>query len=294
MGPSREGPIRIGFHVSIAGGLPKAVERAVERGCTAFQVFCGSPRSWALPGRMEAETSAFRSAQSAADLMPLVVHSCYLINPCADDRCVRRKSIARLSAELRIAAEMGAEFYVMHPGSNKGCDMGRLVQRAAGAIAAALDDVPSPPKLLLENTAAQHGPGGNMQSLGQLLQRLADARPDVHMGIAVDTCHAFAAGYDFREPDEVGRLIEDVCSHAGMERLCLLHVNDARDECGSKRDRHEHIGRGCIGMQGLTNLLTHPQLLGLPLILETPWETIAADRRNMRAVLGIVSPPNGH
>lgn len=275
-------PYRIGSHVSIEGGLPRAVERALERGCTALQVFCGGPRGWRLQRRVPEETERFRRARAEADLVPLFVHSCYLINPCSPHADVFRRSVSRMASELEAAAAMGADYYVLHPGSHKGKSAEWGVERAAEAIGKALERAACAPMVLLENMAAAHGPGGHFNALGSLIGRLPDT------GIALDSCHAFGAGYDLRDEAEVERLVRDVDQAVGLERLRLLHVNDSRDEAGSKRDRHAHVGRGTIGREGLRNFLNHPALAGLPLILETPWESVRADRRNLRAVLALL------
>ncbi len=282
---------RIGFHVSIEGRLAKAVERALERGCTALQVFCGNPRGWRLQERRADELAEFKHARKAADLAPLAVHSCYLINPCSANAAVFRRSINRLAAELELAAAMGADYYVLHPGSHKGRPADWGTARAAKAIASALTSASSAPPILLENTSAAHGPGGDFARLAALVRRLGEAVPGAAVGLAVDSCHAFGAGYDLRDQRELKRLCQDIDRTVGLDRLRLLHVNDSRDEPGSKRDRHYHIGKGTIGKKGLRNFLNWPALGGLPLILETPWESVAVDGRNLQAVLRLLRKP---
>lgn len=281
---------RMGFHVSIEGGLDRAVGRALERGCTAFQVFAGNPRGWQLQKRDEADLSRFREARAQADLMPLVVHSCYLINPCSTDRAVLARSVRRLAGELEAAAAMGTDYYVLHPGSHKGKPSAWGIERAAQSIASALAEAAGAVPVLLEGMASEHGPGGDFERLGAVIERIASAVPEARLGIVVDTCHAFGAGYDFRAAAEVDRLVRDVKGTVGLEALRLLHVNDSRDAPGSRRDRHEHIGRGTIGRRGLANVLNHPALSTLPLILETPWESVGTDRRNLRAARRLLTP----
>ncbi len=279
---------RTGFHVSIAGGFPAAVERAVERGCTCLQVFCGNPRGWALRMPEDEEVAAFRAARAEADLAPLYAHSCYLINPCAQSGGVFAKSVERLAAELRLAAGVGCEYYVLHPGSHKGRPLDWGVARARDAISAALAEADAAPTILLETMASEHGPGGSFETLGALIGEVLGAVPAAKLGITLDTCHAFGAGYDLREPAEVDRLAADIDRTVGLEGIGLIHVNDARDEPGSRRDRHAHIGKGTIGKKGLRNLLTHSAFATQPLILETPWESVAVDRRNLRAVRALL------
>jgi deoxyribonuclease-4 len=282
---------RIGFHVSVAGGLPKAIRRALERGCSAFQVFCGSPRSWRFQERSDEEVAAFRAACTAVNLTPLAVHSCYLVNPCSGDRATLHRSILRLRAELRLAAEMGADYYVLHPGTRKGAPADAVVESAAQSIAEAINRAERTPVILLENTASTHGPGADFETLAQTLSRLKALAPSADAGVAVDSCHAFAAGYDFRRAEEVSRLVADLERTVGLQSVRLLHANDSRDPCGSRRDRHYHIGKGTIGREGLSALFNCRPLAGLPLILETPWESAEVDRRNMRAMLDLLQAP---
>ena len=275
--------IRVGFHVSIAGGLPKAVAHALDRGCTTFQIFCGNPRGWRLQPRSADDLARFRDARAAAGLDPLVVHACYLINPCARDDAVFERGVRRLAAELGLSAALGADCYVIHPGSCKGMAPDWCVSRAADALVQALARARAAPRVLLENTASSHGPGGSFETLAALVERVEAAVPGRRPGIALDSCHAWAGGYDFRRRAEVERMVEDIDAAVGRGALQLVHLNDSRDACGSRRDRHAHIGRGQIGRTGLRNFLGHPALRGLPIILETPWESLKEDRRNLKA-----------
>jgi deoxyribonuclease-4 len=280
----------LGFHVSIAGGLPKAIERAVERECSCLQIFCGNPRAWATTERSDEEIENFRAARTTADLSPVAVHACYLINPCSPDDEVFRRSIGRMRWELETSARIGAEFYVIHPGSSKGREAEWTLQRAAESLSEALRAADASPCILLENTAGEHGPGGSFPLTADLIAAVEAMSPDHELGIAVDTCHAFAAGYDIRQPEEVNRLVEEIDSALGLSRLKLLHTNDARDPAGSGRDRHQHIGEGEIGDPGFTNLLSQPTLAGIPAILETPWESVETDLRNIGRLRNLCTP----
>jgi deoxyribonuclease IV len=279
---------RIGFHVSIAGGFPEAVERALERGCTCMQVFCGNPRGWGLRMPGDEEVARFKEARATAKIGPLFAHSCYLVNPCSLDEAVFRKSVERLGAELALAAALGCDSYVLHPGSHKGQPPAWGVARACDAIVSALG-VARAPRVLLETMASEHGPGGSLDTLGNLIGAVLNAAPDAALGIALDSCHAFCTGYDVRETAEVDRLAADLDRAVGLDRLGLIHVNDSRDAPGSRRDRHAHIGRGAIGAEGFRNLLNHPVFASQPLVLETPWVSVAVDRRNLRALRSLLA-----
>jgi len=278
MTPSPALPRRIGFHISVGGGLRRVVRRALDRGSNALQVFCGSPVQWALPERAEGEVRAFAAERLEADLHPLVVHGCYLINPCAHDRTVRRRSIRRLADELAMAARMGADLYVLHAGSHKGRPATWGLRRAAQSLVGAWRRAGIPeadsPWLLLENLATPHGPGGDMARLGELARRVSTRLPGAGVGVCIDTAHAFAAGYDLAHPAEADRLAADVEQHIGTERLRLLHVNDSAAPAGRGHDRHADIARGQIGAGGLAAVVNHPALRRLPIVMETPEATV--------------------
>jgi deoxyribonuclease-4 len=297
---------RVGFHVSIAGGLAQAVERAAERRCTAFQIFCGSPRAWKLGNPPAEDVAAFRDACRQADMRPLVVHACYLINPCSRDAAIRRRSTRRLARELRLAADLGAEHYVLHPGSHKGMPLDWGVARAANSIARAVQSAGRHPRILLESMASPHGPGGSFAGIGRVVHEVTRSEPQAKLGLAIDSCHVFAAGYDLRETAEVARLASDIDGAVGLNAVHLIHLNDARDEAGTRRDRHAHLGKGCIGLTGLGNLLHCPPLAHVPLIMETPWESLEQDLANMAVLrelldeqppsdpgVGLSRPPRG-
>ena len=195
-----------------------------------------------------------------------------------------RQDIQRMAQELKSSSEIGAEFYVIHPGSQKHKSPDWGVRRAAEAVARAAERAGRCPVILLENTASPYGPGGRFETLGAVIGKLREAAPGLRMGVAIDSCHAFGAGYDMREPAEVERLVSEAHAAVGLSSLHLIHANDSRDAPGSGRDRHYHIGKGTIGNSGMRNLLCHPPLSHLPLILETPWESFETDLENMRAV----------
>ena len=278
-----------GLHVSISGGLPRAVERGRERDCEALQIFCGNPRGWTLTERDEAELHEFRAACSEAGMSPVIVHACYLVNPCSADEEVRCRTVKRLRAELELSARLGADGYVLHPGSARDRPMERCIEQATDILGRALGEASATPPLLLENTATEHGPGGRLEWLARLADNLASGADAVTIGVCLDTCHLFAAGHDMRDAAQMSELAEAIGQTVGGDRVRLIHVNDARDTPGSRRDRHEHIGEGYIGPEGLRNFLLHPALRGTPAILETPWVSPEKDRRNLASVRRILA-----
>jgi deoxyribonuclease IV len=281
--------VPIGFHVSISGGLARAVAATVKRGCSAMQVFCGAPSNWRLPERAAEEFDALAQARADAGLGPIYVHSCYLISSCSPNEVTRQKGIARLTAELQVAARMDADGYVLHPGSAKGRPMEWAVDLAAESIVEALAAAGNAPALLLENTASQHGPGGRFDNLAALMAKIRAALPDAALGVTLDSCHAWAAGHDLSSPAAVQRMVDEIDATVGIDSLQLIHLNDARDACGSYRDRHAEIGQGEIGVDALRNFLRNPTLSKLPIILETPGDTVADDVRNLEATLKLLA-----
>jgi len=281
---------RIGFHVSIAGGFHLAFQRALERECTTFQIFCGNPRAWEMGRRDAAEVEAFRAARKGAGLSPVFVHACYLINLCAPDPAIFDKSVRRMADEFAASVEAGADCYVVHPGSHKVMSPSWGVARASEAIIRAANLAGRSPTLLLENTASSCGPGHSFRRLADVIEAVGRSLPNLDIGIALDSCHAFAAGYDFRRLDGLQRLVQDIGATVGLPSVRLIHANDARDEAGSGRDRHWHIGQGTIGRCGLRNLLQQRDLCRVPVILETPWKGVAEDLRNIRRLRRIMEP----
>jgi deoxyribonuclease-4 len=281
--------IPIGFHVSIAGGLAKAIARALDRNSTALQIFAGNPRSWHLKQRSEDEILDFAKTRENAGIKIVAVHACYLINLCSPDEAVLQRSADRLANELRLAHDIGADYYVIHPGSQRSRSIERGIQKAAEMLTKSIKKAKHTPEILLENTASKHGPGAKIEYLAGIIQRVESHLPESSIGVAIDTCHAFAAGYDLRDKSEVKRLVSEITEAMGISRLRLIHANDSRDEAGSGRDRHWHIGEGMIGEAGLRQTLRHPALKGLPLILETPGNSIETDHRNLQKLLDIIA-----
>ena len=277
-----------GFHVSSAGGLSRAVDRALERECTCLQIFCDNPRAWATHPRAGEELEEFRRRRQAAGLTPLAVHACYLINPCAPDRAVFRRSVQRLAFELALAADLGAEFYVLHPGSSRGRSPAWGVRRARDAIARAFTAAGRGPRLLLENTAGQGANlGYRFEHLGAIIERMDEGK---RMGICFDTCHALAAGYDLRTVDGFHQVMEELDRTVGLDRLGAFHVNDSKKGLGSRVDRHDHIGEGEVGLEGFRGLMNDARFTEVPMVLETPKDKeMTQDVENLKKLRSLVA-----
>jgi len=280
----------LGAHHSIAGGLSRAVERAVETGCDCLQVFTRNINQWAVKPLDETEAEAFRDAVRDAGLKVVVVHDSYLINPAAADAALRKKSIAALAEEVRRAVRLDIPWVVAHPGAAGEQPADVAVARAAAGIAEALTQTAGlAGGILIETTAGQGSClGASFEEIGAMLDAI-DAQPGLkkRVGVCLDTCHVFAAGYALAPKAALDETLRAFDRHIGLERLKVIHANDSKRECGSRVDRHEAIGKGKIGREAFRLLINHPKLAGIPFILETPKEgpdgkpSPAVDRRNL-------------
>lgn len=284
----KDGSIRIGIHTSIAGDISGALELAHALGANALQIFSASPRMW--PGGSsrigEAEAKRFRERRKELHLGPLAIHTNYLINLCSPDRVMRARSMQAFHQELVRALALEADYLVMHPGS---C-VGGSKQEAIRAIAEGLKQATRGLKLeglrlLLENTAGQ---GSSVGTKFEELGAIMDLCPELGLGICVDTAHTFAAGWDVRTREGLEKALQDIEKTVGLERVAVVHTNDSKAPLGSRVDRHEHIGKGKIGLDGFRRILNHPLLAGKAFILETPIEKPGDDRRNVATLWRLV------
>ena len=288
--PRNSGGTPLGAHQSIAGGFAKAVERAVETGSACLQIFTRNINQWDVKPILAADAAAFRAAVREAGLACVVAHDSYLINPAAADAALRRKSIAGLVTELERAEQLGIRWVVAHPGAAGEQPTATAVARAADGIAAALDRTRGLAAGILVETTAGQGSclGATFEEIAAILDRV-DADPDrrKRIGVCLDTCHVFAAGYPLCPRAALDDTLTAFDRLVGLRRLKLIHANDSKKPLGSRVDRHEAIGRGKIGRAAFSLLMTHPRLAGIPIVLETPKEgpdgkpSPANDRRNL-------------
>lgn len=259
----------LGAHLSIAKGLPKAVEMAREIGANTFQFFTRNPRGGSAREISPEEIDQWLQLRQEFHLFPIVGHLPYTVNPAAPKPETHEFARTCLYEDLRRAAAFGAEYLVVHPGSHVGAGVAEAIGRIAEAFRYALEGFEGQTRLLLETMSGQGTEvGARVEELGAILRQIGEVGSS--MGVCLDTCHLFASGYDLRLRTEVDRLVADLEEHVGMERVFVLHLNDSKTECGSRRDRHEKLGRGKLGREGLVQVLTHPALQGLPVVLETP------------------------
>jgi len=290
--PPRRPPQRLllGAHHSIAGGFTKAVDRAVETGCECLQIFTRNINQWAVSPIANADAAAFRAAVDQAGLAMVVAHDSYLINPASADAALRRKSIEGLAEEVRRAGQLGIPWVVAHPGAAGEQAADAAVARAAEGFAEALRRTAGVAAgILIETTAGQGSClGARFEEIGSMLDAI-DAVPGLRkrIGVCLDTCHVFAAGYPLAPAAALDDTLRQFDRHIGLARLKVIHANDSKRELGSRVDRHEAIGKGRIGREAFRLLVNHPKLAGIPLILETPKEgadgkpSPAVDRRNL-------------
>ena len=257
----------IGAHMSIAGGVEKAVARGEEVGCTALQIFTRNASQWRAAPLTSAACTAFRSAREKSPIGPVIAHDSYLINLAAPGDELWNKSIAAFGDELERCAALGVEALVMHPGAHVGSGEAAGLERIAAALRRLFTEAPPGVTLLLENTAGQGSYlGGRFEHLATVMDRVPQGR----FGVCFDTCHAFAAGYDLSTGEGYQQVMEEFGHFIGCEQIRAFHVNDSLKGCGSRVDRHAHIGEGAIGREGFAALLQDARFTTVPKILETP------------------------
>ena len=258
----------LGAHVSISGSIDKAVDRARELGCTTFQMFTRNPRGWTAKPLKKKEVEAFREKFREAGFEVAVAHMPYLPNIASPDKTGHRRSVNSLIQELKRAGQLGLQYLVVHVGSHlgKGVEVG--IRQAAKAVNTALSKVDNDVMILLENMAGQkNSVGSRFEEIQSILDLIED---EDRVGVCLDTCHAFAAGYDFRTREAIEDTLKEFDRVIGLKKLKVVHVNDSKGDLGSGVDRHEHLGMGKIGERGFFELTHHPAIRPLPLILETP------------------------
>jgi deoxyribonuclease-4 len=256
----------IGAHVSSAGGIQTALERAVDIKAEAAQIFTQSPRMWRPTAHPEENLDRF--CERRAELgIPVVCHALYLINLAAPDDTVHEKSVTALRHTVDVACRIDAEAVIFHVGSHLGAGFDAGLARVVPALESCLERCSDTTWLLMENTAGAGGTiGRSLEELEVLFERLG-RHP--RLGLCLDSCHLYASGYDVTDRAELDLTLEDVDRRIGLDRLRALHVNDSQTALGSNRDRHANVGEGLMG-DGLGTFLAHPRLQGLPALLETP------------------------
>lgn len=295
-----DGSLRIGIHTSIAGDIAESLNTARRLGCNALQIFSASPRTWGSGGTMriaDVNSSRFRALRGELALGPVVIHDNYLINLAASHPVLKVRSIQTLHHELVRAIQLGADFLVVHPGSRGELKPEQAIEIVAQGVRQAARGLKlGGLRILIENTSGMGTAiGSRLEEVGALLDRLEG----LPTGVCLDTAHLFHAGYDISSEEGLEQTLESIERTIGIERIYVLHINDSKTALGSRVDRHEHIGKGKIGLEAFRRILNHPLLSasgphGLPgraFILETPIDAPGDDRRNVRAIWELAGVP---
>ena len=271
--------MRIGFHISIAGGFKNILERAKQRGCTTIQLFSRNPRGWKYNPLDEDDITLFKQEMKNENIAPVFVHMPYLPNLASSKTDLRKRSLDSLIEDLIRSEKIGAQYLIMHIGSSEDKDTG--LRLMVDGINQALLEVGNTIILLLENTA---GSGNELGFRFEEIRAIIDGvDKDERIGLVLDTAHAFEAGYDLATREAVSNTVAEFDKIIGLKKLHLIHLNDSKTKLGSHSDRHWHIGKGEIG-KGLGYLLNHRLLRDKPFIMETPRTNLKEDLMNMKVV----------
>lgn len=311
---------RIGIHLSTAGGVFRAAERAHELGANTLQIFSSSPRMWRPAQLKPTHCDQMRQLRLEYDCFPLAIHTSYLVNLCSQSAIVRQKSIAAFRAEVTRALALGAEYLVLHPGSWRGLTrqegltiaadsiaeateglvpaiqsgLGRSRELRTDGIDQAVDELSGDEcdfRILIENTAgAEFSLGGSFEQVAELLDKL---RPIVPTGACLDTCHCHVAGYDLVTAPGYEETLALIERTIGLANVRVWHMNDAKAPRGSKLDRHQHLGKGTLGLAPFRRLLNDPRFAHCAFIAETPIDDLGDDRSNVETMLSLVRKNSG-
>jgi len=279
--------MRFGGHVSINGGLERAIERGKEITADCIQIFVAAPQRWLKANHSDESVAKYIAAREESGIGPVLLHGPYLINLGTTDEELRKKSIDSLISQLHWANRLNAMGLVFHVGSSGTGGHEAGMTFAVDSLKEILDRAPGPAPLLLETTAGgTNSIGGRFEHLGELIQR-AGGSP--RLQVCLDTCHVFAAGYPILTPDDLNETMIQFDRAIGLDRLMALHLNDSRDPFGSHRDRHANVGEGEIGLEGFRAVVNHPALRGLPGFLEVPgFDDKGPDAENLRRLRELV------
>ena len=283
--------MKVGAHVSTAGGLHTAFGRAEEMGAETMQIFASSPRAWKFRELKPEVADKFRESSEDTGIGPAFIHASYLINIASGAEQLE-KSIGCLTQNMEVAARIGAAGVVFHAGSHKGKGFEAVIGSATEALNRVLEASPEGPWLIVENSAGMGAHlGASFEEIGRMLSEVGSDR----MKVCLDTEHCFAAGYDLSDPDGIDAAMEEFEKHVGLDNLVVVHANDAKVALGSGVDRHENIGEGHIGMDGFEVIMGHRAFGEVPFVLEVPGQDKKGpDKENLdrlKAIRERVAPP---
>ncbi len=279
----------IGAHMSIAGGVDKAIERGIALGCKAIQIFTKNTNQWKARPLRDAEILHFHKLRYRSNISIILAHDSYLINPASPDQTLRKKSTSALLEEMARCKALGISYLILHPGAHLGAGEARGIRYAIESLNYVLHKTRGwHMDIVLESTAGQ---GTNIgYKFEHLLAIIEGVKFNERIKVCLDTCHLFAAGYDISTSYGYEKTMEEFDRLIGLSRLVCIHVNDSKKELGSRVDRHEHIGKGHIGLEGFRCLIKDKRLHDIPKIIETPkGKGLEEDKRNMDILKGLAS-----
>ncbi|HEY8489687.1 MAG TPA: deoxyribonuclease IV [Dehalococcoidia bacterium] len=283
--------MKIGAHVSAGGGLPKAIDRAVEIGAETVQIFGSSPQMWGTTKHSDEDKAAFRARAAEAGVGPAFLHGIYLINLATPNETNLKRGVGSLVSHMILASEIGAAGVIFHPGSHKGEGFDQVLPRVAGAMREVLERTPEDALLIIETNA---GAGDCIGDRFAEVAAMMDAVKSPRVKVCFDTCHVYVSGYDITTAEGVARTMEEFQREIGLEHLVAVHANDAKAPLGSNKDRHENIGQGHIGIAGFEHVMAHPAFAEVPFLLEVPgFAGQGPDRENveiLKEIRGRVRP----
>ncbi len=282
--------MKIGAHVSTAGGASKAIDRAAEIGAEAIQIFASSPRSWAFKQPKEEEVIAYREKSEAQGIGPAFIHGSYLVNLGGPPELLE-KSVDSLTNNMNVAGQLGVQGVIFHTGSHKGKGFEAILDQATHVLSTVLENSPPHVWLMIENSAgAGDHIGSKFAEIGAMIEKVGSDQ----LRVCLDTQHSFGAGYNIFDPTEIDAVMSEFDTTVGIGRLGAVHANDSKVDFGSGVDRHENIGEGNIGLDGFKTVMSHSAFRDVPFLLEVPGadkkgpDKINVDRlKQIRSDIGI-------
>jgi deoxyribonuclease-4 len=278
MAPTSARP-KIGAHVSSSGGVHTAIDRALDMGAEAIQLFSGAPYAWKRKNYTQAEVDAYNTKVKETGVEPAFIHGLYLVNLASSDAALLARSYDALVAEMKAASLIGAKGVIFHLGSHKGAGYEACFNQVVEYVQRVIENTPDDAWLILENSAGMGGAiGSKFAELGTIIRESGSDR----VKVCIDTQHAFASGHDVKTRAGLDKMIDELDRDVGLERWVAIHANDSKCPLGGGIDRHENIGEGHIGRDGFVNILSHPALAEIPFLLEVPgFEDKGPDKQNV-------------
>lgn len=278
--------ILLGAHISIAGGLDKAITQGEKFGCTAIQIFTKNSRSWSTKKLTKEEIVLFKNALKNSTIKIVIAHSSYLINIGSKDKNTEKKSVQALIEELERCEQLGIPYLVIHPGSHLGAGEKACIEEIAKNLDTVFKKIPGKINIALEIVAGQ---GTNVGYTFEQLKKIRDlCQEKKRVGICLDTCHMFSAGYNISSKKEYENVIEQFDKILGLKILKVIHLNDSKTKLGSKLDRHENIGKGTIPIETFKLIMNDNRLANIPKILETPVEEYSEFAEQIKLLHGLI------